>query len=200
MVTQRRILDGRGAWRCGVASAWIITAAAVAITAGLVVLFLRNLPDPPRFDDLRIEPGSKATTPRRILRRHWTSASGEPEVETVSDVRIDSWPVDEQGLPATTIAYRVPIERNETTFARFAVEGGSAAVVIRRGSVMILEVDAASSFQKESDSVVIPIGASDLDIDVIPRGASPRLRVTWREIEVDDEPRSLASLMESSGT
>ena len=47
----------------------MMVALAAAITAGLVVIFLQNLPPPPRFDDLRIEPGSAVPLGRSILRR-----------------------------------------------------------------------------------------------------------------------------------
>ncbi len=196
MLQERRIQRERAVRRTGSASAWAITFGAAAITAGLVVLFLRNLPAPPRFDELRIEPGSETRLARSISRRRWSASSEEPTIEVVREVAIESWPVDDREQPATRVTYQVPIEREATTFAQFAVDGASATVVIRRGVVVILEAGSESAFAEESASVVIPTGTSDLEIDVLPRGASPRLRVTWREVEVDDEPRSLATLME----
>jgi hypothetical protein len=173
-------------------------AIAAAITAGLVVVFLRSLPAPPRFDELRIDPGSTSPVTRGIIRRLWSEGGGEPDVASVDDVHLDEWPVDDLGRPAVRLVYRVPIERAETTFVRFRVEGQASAVTLRRGRVVILEAADPLGFDAESESVVVPDGASDLEIEVVPRGSDPRLRITWVDVDdADAGPRSLDDLVES---
>jgi hypothetical protein len=60
---------------------------------------------------------------------------------------------------------------------------------------VIVEAGESGPFSVSSESVVIPVGASDLEVEVIPQGESPRIQVGWQEIDVDEGPRSLASLL-----
>jgi hypothetical protein len=173
----------------------MVVAMTALLTAGGVVLFLRSLPGPPRFDELRIEPGSTTVIPRGILRHLWFDDLARPVISADTDVSIDDWPTDSLARRAVRVVYRVPIERQETIFARFTVEGRSVSVRIRRGSTVVVEAGESGPFSVSSDSVVIPAGASDLEVELIPQGESPRVRVGWQEIDVDEGPRSLASLV-----
>ncbi len=183
----------------GAALGWGIVAVVAMITAALVVVFLRHLPPPPRFDDLRIDPGSERIVTRGILRRLWTDASDQPVVTSVDDVRLDDWPRGPDGLPAVRLVYRVPIERGETTFVRFLIDGEGTRVTLRRGLVEVLTAGDSSAFTATSASVVVPDGASDLDIEVVPQGEVSRLRIRWQEVDGDGGgPWPLNALVESN--
>jgi hypothetical protein len=187
----------------------MMVALAAAITAGLVVIFLRNLPPPPRFDDLRIEPGSAVPSGRSILRRLWIDDAIEPATMAVDDVAFERWPTGESGRPAVRLRYDVPVERAETTFARFLVEGAAAQVTISRGSRAVLVAGGDADFEAESPSVVISRGASDIEIEIVRSEVAglPRVRVVWIEVADDEdgavgdgEHRSLSTLFETGGT
>jgi len=134
---------------------------------------------------------------RGIIRRLWPRDGGPPEVASTDDVRLDGWPLDADGRPAARLHYRVPIERSETTFVRFRVEGEAVTVTLRRGRAVILEAGDVEAFDAESTSVVVPDGASDLEVEIVALGDGPRLRVFWENVDLDDGPQSLATLVES---
>ena len=169
-------------------------AIATVVMIGLVTVFVRNLPAPPRYDELTVEPGSTTPVMRGIVRRVHGAAGGELLTTAASDVALESWPDAADGDPATLVVFRIPVERADTTFAVIGVEGRDVEIVVRRGRSVVLDiadheetVDAAAAarepFAIESASIILPKGASDLEVEMRPRGDAPTARMWWREVE-----------------
>lgn len=214
----------RAARRRGTARSWTIVATAAAITAGLVVVFIRSLPPPPRFDDLRVEPGSSTPVMRGIIRRLYSAEGGSgeaaagaesaaPVTSSVNDVAIDAWPNAADGEPASLVVHRIPIERAEATFAIIGVEGVDVSVVVRRGRSVVLragdDTPIGERFEIESNSIILPDGVSDLEVEMRPRSEAASAGLWWREVEggtgtaaVGSDPRRrpLAELLDETAS
>ncbi len=190
--------------RRGGAGAWLLVGLATAIVAALVVVFVRNLPAPPRFDDLRIEPGSTTPVMRGIVRRVHGGDGTDPAVSAVNAVEIDDWPTTNDGGSATLVVHRIPVERRETTFVVIGVEGRDVEIVVRRGRSVVLRAGESAQlgerFTVESDSIILPDGASDLEVEMRPTGPSAAARLWWRELDGEDENarRPIAELLEET--
>lgn len=187
--------------RQGGTTAWIVVAVATVVLAGLVVLFIRNLPGPPRYDELTIEPGSSTPVMRGIVRRVRFSADAEIEVTAANEVLLESWPSTPEGMPASEVVHKVPIFRSDVTFIVLGVESRDVEVIVRRGRSVVMQVDADSApgdaaGRRESDSLILPEGVSDLEVEFRANGDDPFARVTWRVAEDGEPHRSMVELLD----
>lgn len=202
----RRVIS-RSRSRHGGIRAWLLLALVVGITAGLVRIFVINLPDPPRFDPLTIEPGSEAgerghfgvtlrigarTTPteRAWRTRNFGFADGRPGPTK----RLDG--LDLEGGDWTYIC-RVPIARSETTPATLAFQIQDAWLVVRSEEAVILEGGGEGSTLVESNSLLLPVGVGELVVEVKPLGPRASLAGSWHPPGDSTERRNLRTLSDT---
>lgn len=172
----------------------------------LVRLFVVNLPGPPRFDPLTIEPGSEAGE-----RGHFgiTLSLGDPTASTDRAWRtrtfgfVDGRPGPTNRLEGIdlqagewTYVCRVPLARSETTPATLLFETNNARVVVRSEDAVILEGGGEGAASSRSNSLLLPVGVGELLVEVKPLGPRSSLAGAWHPPGNPEERRNLRSLAE----
>ena len=186
---------GVGPRRRSVIPAWGVLVFVVVVLAGGVFWFLGRLPEPPRYDELRVEPGSTARPIRAI--RLSLDLGGESWSAPVEDVGFDRLgDIVPEGGACSTGRYRIPVLPKEAGPAIFGIESIDLAVRILQDDRVLLEAGGEGTHRSETEPVLIPTRASDivLEFDVI--GSSPRLVAWWRVPE--GTPQSFARLAKPS--
>ena len=197
----------RGSGRAGRIRPWLILALVTGITAILVRMFVINLPGPPRFDPLTIEPGSEAGERGHfgvtlLLRDSPSSADRAWRTRTFGFVDGRPGPVnrlDGLDLQAGEWTYicRVPLARAETTPATLLFETHDAWLVVRSEEAVILEGGGEGSALTTSNSLLLPVGAGELVVEVKPLGPRSSLAGSWHPPGEPNERRNLRSLTET---
>lgn len=175
--------------------AWMTLAVVLGAIAMGVVWFLGRLPEPPRYDDLRVDPGSTARPIRAI--RLGLVIDGELRSAPVENVGFDTIdPLMSEAGRATGGRYRIPVLPKEAGPAIFGVETTDLRVSILQDDRVLLEVGGDGENRLETDPILVPTRASDiiLTFDVV--GPSPSLVAWWRV--PDGSPRPFASLARPS--
>lgn len=167
--------------------AWGLLVFVVVVLAGGVVWFLGRLPAPPRYDELRVDPGSTAKPIRAIrLSLDLESESWAAPVEDVGFERLADIIPEEGSVSAGR--YRIPVLPKEAGPAIFGIESIDLAVRILQDDRILLEAGGLGAGRSETEPVLVPTRASDivLEFDVI--GPSPRLDAWWRVPEGTRQP------------
>ena len=197
----KRHAISRASGRPGRIRPWLLLALVTGITAILVRLFVINLPGPPRFDPLTIEPGSEAGE-----RGHFgiTLSLGDPTASTDRAWRtrtfgfVDGRPegIDLQAGEWTYVC-RVPLARAEATPATLWFQTNNARLVVRSEDAVILEGGGEGSASSRSSSLLLPVGVGELLIEVRPLGPRSSLAGFWHPPGEPEERRTLRSLAET---
>lgn len=166
----------------GSATQWSIAVVAILATSVLVAWWAMNLPAPPRFSPLTIEPGTARAKPRRIVLE--IDGPDTALVRVVPGVEFDL-PAGRpplEGFDATvfTARYRVPIDLGETTFASLGADVEACEVRFLRSGEPIETASISGDGALETGVLILPAGSSDIEIEVVALGEASRFRGWWR--------------------
>ena len=164
---------------------WLWFALLVGAMCVLVVLFVRNLPDPPRYDELTIEPGS-GIPPRpafglkievgegaSMVARSWRSSELEVEgTPAIPDILARSLRV---GATWRLLAV-LNVELSEPTVVGLLLEMNDVEVVVRSAVSEIASHRAEAPERHRVDDLLIPAGSRTLEFDIVPIGPDPLFR------------------------
>ena len=180
---------------------WLLFSLVSGVVLFLVIVFLNNLPDPPRYDDLTIEPGS--AVPARppfglrleigegeaMVTRSWRTTElevvGEPAIPQVVARSLevgDSW-----RLVAT-----LNVELSEPTVVGILLEVGDVEFVIRSAVSEIAADRIEEPELRRIDDFLVPAGSRTLEFDITPIGPDPIFRGSW--IDESGRQRPFAEL------
>ena len=177
--------------RRGSAAQWWIMSIGIAITACGVYFWVRNLPDPPRFSPLTLEPGAAIMrTPKATVE---ITVAGRTFVRPVSAIEFDL--VEGESIAADVpggafkAVYQVAIDLPEVTFAslgadfrdcrvRFVLDGEE--IRSSTGESLTKYSGIETGLEIESGSMVFPAGRSEFEIEVEASGAAPSFKAWWR--------------------
>ncbi len=166
----------------GSASQWVVAVVAILATSVLVGWWAANLPSPPRFSPLTIEPGAARATARRIVLE--IEGDGQAMVRVVPGVEFDLAagrpPVDGFEAASFTAVYRVPLDLGETTFASLGADVRGCTVRFLRSGEPIEAVSVAGDGRLETGVLILPAGSSDIEIEVVAEDEAPKFRGWWR--------------------
>lgn len=161
---------------------WIIAGLAILATSVLVGWWAANLPSPPRFSPLTIEPGAARATARRVVLE--IDGAGDAMVRVVQRVEFDLAsgrpPLDGFEAAPFTARYRVPIDLGETTFASFGADVRGCEVRFLRSGEPIETASITGGGRLETGVLILPAGSSDIEIEVVADGDAPKFRGWWR--------------------
>lgn len=180
---------------------WVLFTLVAGVVALLVVIFVRNLPDPPRYDALTIDPGSEMPVRRPFgirleigegasaITRSWRASElevvGRPLLPEVLDRGLetgDSW----------RLVAGLNVELSETMIVGLLIEIRDVEYVIRSGSSEIASGRVEASELRRIDDFLVPAGSRVLEFDLVPIGPDPIFRGSW--IDEADRQRPLAEL------
>ncbi len=149
-----------------------------ALVAG-IVWFLGRLPEPPRYDDLRIEPGSTAK-PIRAIRLSLEIAGARRAIPVPGVGFEDLGALMADAEQATRGRYRIPVLPEDAGLAIFGVESHDLAVRLLQDDRALLEGGGVGVQRFETDPVLLPTRASDLVLSFEVVGPAPTLSAWWR--------------------
>ena len=180
----------------GSVSQWVVAVVAILATSVLVGWWAANLPSPPRFSPLTIEPGAARARARRIVLE--IDGAEEALIRVVPRVEFDlsagRAPLDGFEADSFTALYRVPIDLGETTFASLGADVQGCEVRFLRSGEPIETASIAGDGRLETGVLILPAGSSDIEIEVVASGAASRFRGWWRrdpEGPTEDLPGTL---------
>lgn len=170
--------------------AWSLVVAITAILAGLVAVFIANLPEPPRYDELTIDPGSRIpdrppiavvlrrTTDDGEVERSWRAGSidfvGQPVIPEAIGWALDpserSWSL-EGGLMALF---------DEPELVRFEIAAEGVRWSIESEETLLASGEAAG-FERSTLEQLMPKGSTPLRVVIEPTGATPSFVVAWTD-------------------
>lgn len=202
---QSGIENLQGARRFGIGRAWVIFTLVILVVAMLVVIFVRNLPKPPRYDPLTIDPGSTvpARPPFGMRLELGEGANKVTRSWRASTLEVEGTPV----LPAVLAREIVPGDRwrlivgldvdlAETTIFGLQLEVADVEYVIRAFDSEIASDRAGARKIRRLPDFLIPAGSRRLEFEISPAGPSPLFRGTW--IGEDGMERPLGDVSETT--
>jgi hypothetical protein len=170
---------------------WWIMSIGIVITACGVFLWVRNLPDPPRFSPLTLEPGAAVVrSPKATVE---ITVEGRTFIRPVSTIEFDL--AEGESIAADVPAgafkavYQVAIDLPDVTFAslgadfrdcrvRFVLDGEE--IRSSTGEILTKYSGIETDLEIESGSMVFPAGRSEFEIEVEASNATPAFRAWWR--------------------
>lgn len=180
---------------------WVVAVVAILATCVLVGWWASNLPSPPRFSPLTIEPGAAQARARRIVLE--IEGADAAQVRVVPRVEFDLSagrpPLEGFDAGAFTARYRVPIDLGETTFASLGADVRSCEVRFLRSGEPIDTASIGGDGSLETGVLILPAGSSDIEIEVVAKGEASSFRGWWRpdpEGPTEDLPGTIAEKME----
>ena len=176
---------------------WTVAGLAILATSVLVAWWAVNLPSPPRFSPLTIEPGAARATARKVVLE--IDGADEALIRVVPRVEFDLLegrpPLEGFEADSFTALYRVPIDLGETTFASLGADVRGCDVRFLRSGEPIETVSIAGDGRLETGVLILPAGSSDIEIEVVARGDGPAFRGWWRP-DPDGPPEDLPGTIE----
>ena len=186
---------------------WLLFTLLSGTVAILVVVFIRNLPDPPRYDALTIDPGSEVPSRspfgmrmevgegEAMITRSWRTTElkivGKPMLPEVlaRGVKVgDSW----------RLVAALNVELSEPTVVGLVFEGRDVEFTIRSDVSEIASHRIEESEVRRIDDFLIPAGSRDLEIDIVPVGSDPMFHGMWIDEAGVQRPLSELAGFESS--
>lgn len=185
--------------RAGSTLQWLVVSIGIIITACGVWFWVRNLPDPPRFSPLTLEPGAAfVRTPRATVE---IAIEGRTVIRPVSGFEFDlaAGEAFAPDLPAGPfkLLYRVEMDLPDVTFASLGANTRDCRVRFLREDEEIRSTTAEDGAEIETGAMVFPAGASDFQIEVDAFGPSPAFEAWWR-LDSDDEELPLPVFEEAA--
>ena len=177
-MTTRRLNSSRA----GSTLQWLVVSIGIIITACGVWFWVQNLPDPPRFSPLTLEPGAAfVRTPRATVE---IAIEGRTVIRPVSGFEFDL-AVGEALAPdlpagAFKLLYRVEMDLSDVTFASLGANTRDCRVRFLREAEEMRSVTTMEGAEIETGAMVFPVGASDFQIEVETFGPSPAFKAWWR--------------------
>ena len=187
-ITTRRLNSSRS----GSTLQWLVVSIGILITACGVWFWVGNLPDPPRFSPLTLEPGAAfVRTPRATVE---IAIEGRTVIRPVSDFEFDL-AVGEAFTPdlpsgAFKLLYRVEMDLSDVTFASLGANTRDCRVRFLREEEEMRSATTMEGAEIETGAMVFPVGASDFQIEVETFGPSPAFKAWWR-LDSDGEKSPL---------
>ncbi|MCP4837292.1 MAG: hypothetical protein GY895_21310 [Phycisphaera sp.] len=190
----------------GASRSWIVFSIAVLVATGLVVLFVQNLPAPPRYDPLTVTPGSSVPD-RSAFGMTLVVGEGSSEVRRswrTNDLEIDGRPM----LPADLVddlppgkdwrlVARLDLQRSRPTVVGLRFLLGDVDLKIQAYESDIASLEARGREESVLDDILVPAGSSTLVFDILPAGPDPFVRGGW--VDEAGEERPLSDLSRSRG-
>lgn len=189
----------------GSATQWAVAVVAILATSVLVGWWAANLPEPPRFSPLTIEPGAARARARRIVLE--IDGADAALVRVVPRVEFDLSagrpPLEGFDAASFTARYRVPIDLGETTFASLGADVRGCDVRFLRSGEPIETASITGDGGLETGVLILPAGSSDIEIEVVAKEAGARFRGWWRpdpDGPTEDLPGTVAAETSAPGT
>ena len=194
---RERLKTPRGR-NAGTVQAWLLFFLVAAVVTTLVVIFIRHLPDPPRYAPLTIDPGSEVPS-RPAFGMRLELGEGDSLV-TRSWRAVDLEVIGKPSLPevlarglevgdAWRLVAGLNLELSETTILGLLIEVGDVEFVIRSGLSEIASDRVDEVELRRIDDFLVPAGSRLLEFDILPIGPNPVFRGSW--IDESEEQRPL---------
>ena len=178
---------------------WLLFSLIFGVALVLLVVFVNNLPDPPRYDDLTIEPGS-AVPPRAPFGMRLEIGEGEAMVSRswrTSELEVDGRPAIPELLARTMtlgdswrLVAALNVELAEPTIVGLLLEVRDVEFVVR-SAVSEIASDRIEAIElRRIDDFLVPAGSRTLEFDLAPIGPDPIFRGFWIDESGDQRPFS----------
>lgn len=189
----------------GAVRGWIVFGIVSLVMAGLVVLFIRNLPPPPRYDSLTVTPGSSVPD-RSAFGMILEVGGGDSPVQWAwrsAELEVDGRPAppDDPAAEARLgddwhLVARLDLQRSQPTIVGLRLEVQDVDLRIGAYEADITSIEARALEERVLDPILVPAGSSTLVFDIRPAGPNPIVRGDW--VDEEGRARSLSELSRST--
>lgn len=179
------MVNSRGTFqRTGNAQQWAVSILAICLTAGLVIWFIMQRPDPPHFDELRIDSNPTSSSTKRRGPRLVIEENGRTRIKVLDSPSFRLQPGElltpESSPGPFTTKMLVPIAIEEPMEAAIVADYADCTIQVIHNQAILATGEALDEpAQIQTEPLAFPIGNYEFAFLITSTGEAPRWSVSW---------------------